>query len=388
MSDVMVIKSESIQPLLKSVIAPTPPLESTLDGQAIAWPYDPNGLLMLYGASSEHQGCCQVKAEIAYGTGAEGPAAKALAALLPKKIGLASFCVQLGLDLETYGNAFVEKIWAGSKLIGLRHRPSRTMMQAKNGGYVQWVYEVDGDLKIIYFTEEEILHIREPCVAGLHYAQPTWIGGRGMVELVYAATEYNSSFFRNRAIPDYAVITKNGALSNPAKTSVKEFFQQNFQGPENAHRVVYIPAQADTEVDFKKLTEDRKDADFLKLLDAGRDRIITAHRVPPRLLGIVSAGQLGGGGEVEGQLHMFEQISAKPKRRRMAENLQSIVEEVGVREELEFRAMPITQPGKSADNIDRLVAAGIYTPAEARKIVEAQKSRGQANALVAALMAS
>jgi HK97 family phage portal protein len=214
------------------------------------------------------------------------------------------------------------------------------MVLKDKAGFVQWIYEVDGHLKEIFFRPDEILHLRVPCSGGFHYALPQWIGGQGMIELTAAATAYNAAFFRNRAIPDYAIITKQGMLSEAAKAKVQDFFRGEFAGAENAHRALYIPAGAGSEVEFKKLTEDRKEADFLKLLDAARERIITAHGVPPRMLGIMTAGQLGGGGEVAEQLKVFEVTSLRPKRRRMAEQWEITTGEMGL-ETLEFAPLDL-----------------------------------------------
>lgn len=320
-------------------ITPMPILESTLDGKAIQWPYDPNALFLLYTVCSEHQRCCQIKSECAFGFGIVGGIDGILASMLPEGTGAASFCTDIGLDLEVYGNAFVELIRLRGQLIGLRRLPARTMYVTKQGGYVQWTYQVDGMQVITDFDKNAILHLKQPCPGGFHYSLPSWIGGEGMVELVQAAITYNASFFRNRAIPDYLVLAKNGSLGADARERIKTFFQTEFAGAENAHRALYVPANAGTEVEFKKLTEDRKDAQFAQMLDASRERIITAHGVPPRLLGIMTAGQLGGGGEVEAQLSMFEMTALAPRRRRLSEQLAPILKQIGISDPIQFRGM-------------------------------------------------
>lgn len=300
-----------------------PSQESTIDGESIAWPLEPNGLALLFHSVTEHQRCCHAKAEGSFGNGMSN--GDAVEALMEKGSSATSFAVSLGLDLEAYGNAFVERVRAGNRLVGLRRLPARTMYRGVTGGFVQWIYEIDGQITRTSFTEREVYHLKEPCVAGLHYSMPTWSGSHNMMELVYAAIKFNESFFRNRAIPDYAVIVKGGALEENAKARLKAFFQENYMGPENAHRAIYIPAGAN-EIEFQKLTADMKDGDFLKLIDTGRDRVLLAHGVPPRMLGVMAAGALGGGGEVEGQMAIFEALVLKPRRRRMAEHFMAMAE--------------------------------------------------------------
>ena len=328
----IIAKAGGSEPIVKGGligdIAPPVPVESTHDGKAIAWPFDPNSLYQLYKSSSEHGRCCQIKAECACGIGVVN--ADEWKPFMPRRFGAASFFARLELDLEAYGNAFVEVIRAGGRVVGLDFLPARTMYARRDGGFVQWIYEVDGAFVEVDFSEREVLHLRVPCTAGLHYSLPSWISGTGMVELVYAATEYNSAFFRNRSVPDYAVVTKGGQLSEASKETIKTFFREEFSGASNAHRAIYIPAGSGTEVDFKKLTEDRKDGDFLALLDAGRERIITAHGVPPRMVGIMSAGQLGGGSEASVQAEIFETMTLAPCRRRMVEQVEELCDEIGI----------------------------------------------------------
>jgi HK97 family phage portal protein len=371
-ADIVIVRNDPLAPLAKMFgIAPMPPLESTLDSKVIGWPMDQNGLYLLYRYSAEHMRCCQIKAESAFGFGVSGPGADRMAPLMPAGMGLASFMVALGLDLETYGNAFVEKVKYKNTLIGLRRLPARTMYRSLTGGFCQWVYEIDGDLREITFEADEVVHIKEPCPAAFSYSLPTWIGAHDMLELVYAAITFNASFFRNRAIPDYAIWVEGGQMSAEAKATAKLFFQTEFQGPENAHRALYLDTTGSgTKIHFEKLTENRKDGEFLKLLDAARERIITAHGVPPRLLGIVSAGQLGGGGENEGQLQVFEQLTCAPRRRRMVERLAPVLDEIGAPkgdDRLVFKPMDTTTSAADKQDTSDLVAADIMTRDEARE---------------------
>ena len=149
----------------------------------------------------------------------------------------------------------------------------------------------------------------------------------------------------------------------------------------------------DGSIEIERLTADVKDGDFLKLIDATRDRIPVAHGTPPRILGIMSAGQLGGGGEVSGQLFMFEHLTLKPKRRRMLDQLRPILKELGLKPgnpegvlgdgEVAFRPLDLTPPSDDAEDLPGLVNANIITADEARALMPmlanlAQESSGTA----------
>jgi len=347
-----------------------------LDGEFL-WPIEPRNLAMLYRASAEHSRAVHVKAESAFGGGLLGEAAK-IEALCDT--GATELFVQLGLDLETYGNAFLQLIRSddGTRIIGLRRLPAITMSCFREG-YLQRIGRPNGDTRKVTFTAREIVHLKEPCPLGRRYALPTWIGCEGMLELAYAATRYNASFFKNNAIPEYAITFKGVTPSADQKRSIQSFFRNEHQGMDNAHRTLIMTSGEDGSVDIKRLTADVKDGDFLKLIDAARDRIPVAHGAPPRILGIVTAGQLGGGGEVAGQLFIFENLTLKPKRRRMLDQLRPILRELDLtpgnpeaaleKGEVAFRPLDLTPPKDDAEDMPALVNAGIITPAEARALM-------------------
>lgn len=350
--------------------------EVGLNGEFI-WPISQHSLALLYRAMPEHQRAVHIKAEGAFGNGIEGGGADQLDSLADT--GFTELAVSLGMDLEACGNAFLQKIRnSAGALVGLRRLPWITMHRYR-AGFLQRVPLANGTTRKITFTADEIIHLREPCPMGRRYAFPSWIGGEGMMELAHAATRYNASFFKNSAIPEYAVIFEGGTPSEAHKKAIQSFFRRELMGVDNAHRTLVLNVPEGGSVKFEKLTADIKDADFLKLLDAARDRMPIAHGVPPRMLGIMSAGQLGGGGEVAGQLFTFEKLTLQPKRRRMLDQLRPLLGELGLKPvkpgetpgdgEVGFAGIDMTPPKDDAENVPALVQAGIISPEEARAIL-------------------
>ena len=200
-----------------------------------------------------------------------------------------------------------------------------------------------------------------------------------MLELAYAATRYNASFFKNNAIPEYAVIFKGTIPSSQMKSDIQTFFRNEFKGFDNAHRTLILSHPEEGEIKVERLTAEVKDGDFLKLIDAARDRIPVAHGVPPRMLGIMTAGQLGGGGEVSGQLFTFEHLTLKPKRRRVLDQLRPLLAEIGVEPgiaeeglgetQVAFRPLDLTPPKDDTEALPDLVQSGIITGPEARALL-------------------
>lgn len=347
--------------------------QTGVDGEFL-WPIPPRALAMLYRTSAEHSRAIVLKAQTAFGGGLIGENAARLDALCDQ--GAAEMFVALAVDLETYGNAFIQVIRNSRRgVAGLRRLPAITMARYR-AGFLQRDPLPNGDTRKITFVAGEIIHLRAPCPEGGRYALPEWIGAEGMLELARAAVAYNAKFFGNNAIPEHAVIFKGTTPSQAQKEAIASFFRHEYKGLEHSHRTLLLHLGEDASVEFKQLTADVKDGDFLKLLDATRDRIPVAHGVPPRMLGIVTAGHLGGGGEVSGQLFTFEMLTLRPKRRSMLNQLRPVLTELGLRpgdpddglkpDQLAFRALDLTPPGEDAGNLPDLVTSGILTADEAR----------------------
>lgn len=354
--------------------------ESGLNGEFL-WPIAPWGLAQLYRACPEHGRAIHLKADAGFGGGLVGDTA-AIDEICDT--GTADLFTLLGLDVETFGNAFLQVIRRDRRPIGLRRLPAVTMTRYRDG-FLQRTTNAQGGTKKVFFASDEVVHLRDLCPMGRRYAFPSWISAEGMLELAQAATRYNANFFKNNAMPEFAIVFKGRTPSADQKRDIAEFFRNEFQGLDNQHRTLFLSIGEDDTVEIKRLTAELKDADFLKLLDAARDRIPIAHGTPPRMLGIVSAGQLGGGNEVTGQLFTFEHTTLRPKRRRVLDQLRPLLRELGLvpgdpDKPLEdgqvlFRPLDLTPPRDEADNLPELVTTGILTPDEARAIHPALAGR-------------
>jgi HK97 family phage portal protein len=348
----------------------------------IYWPMPQSALLTLYHASAEHSRSIQIKAEGAFGGGVMGDKAESFEALCAT--GSADLFTQLGIDLEVYGNAFLELVRdRRGRILSLSHLPALTMYRHANlYDYVQIVYLPDGKEKITHFLSEQILHLRPPCPYGGFYALPSWIGATGMLELVQAAVDWNKRFFINHAMPEYAIITKGSPLSESQKEVAKDFFQREYKGIDNAHRTLLLHlADTESSIEFKALTRENKDGDFLNLLDATKERIHIAHGVPPRMLGIISAGSLACGAELSAQLFSFEKLTLMPKRRRMCDQLRPIFKELNLGS-IEFKGLDLTPPEQDNYNITNWAQLGIISNTEARALLQVDERQGLEKSLL------
>lgn len=368
----LVIKSDILSELARG---PAQPGE-------LAWPIDPMGLLSLYLYSSVHCRAAHIKAACAYGQGLEferDQDAARFSSLMEGSSG--SLFEDLGLDEQVYGNAFLETPrGSGNRILTLARLPAVTIRRTADGGAVQRIEESAITERVIRFNPGETHHVRVSCPAGFYYAYPSWIGSQGMMDLAKHAISYNRKFFENSAVPEYAIITKGFQLTEAQKQAVRDFFRNDFKGLDNAHRTLYLHLpEAEHSIEFRRVTAESKDADFKQLLIQSRDDLVTAHGVPPRMLGIMAAGALGGGSEITGQLHTFELLTLQPMRERMIAELSPLFADLGIkitadRPEVAFRRLDLTPPDVDANLMfsplfATLAQLGIMSAEEAREFV-------------------
>lgn len=236
-----------------------------------------------------------------------------------------------------------------------------------------------------YSQLHEMLHFKQYSPLEDWYGVPEWLPGLSAMIGDKNSMQYNINFFNNNAIPPLAMIVKGGELTPDVEKTLKQFLSENTKGLDNAHRVVLITLDdPDQEIEFKELTQQMKDQAFGEFRKANRDEIASIHGVPPRILGIIAAGSLGGGGEVEGQLTIFKEVLIGPRQRKLEYllNNQIVRKGLGIEQAyIKFNELDITVQSSDASNFAtlsaayaQLVQAGVVDATYAAEKLEIAKS--------------
>ena len=277
---------------------------------------------------------------------------------LPNGVTPKRFLFKFMLNAEVYGSAFFER--AGTKssfslyhlnTLSARVNRAREIYQKAENEYIP----IEGG------------HFMYDTILSDYYGEPDYIETIQQILSVYKADAYNAKYFDNGARPELAVIFEDSDPSDEQIDAISEFFGSNFRGYKNSHKNLILTTGAgDGQTKPKIRIEDLgrvEDLSFKSLKEVGRDEIIAAHGVPPRLVGVVSPNALGGGGELVSQLEMFGKMTIEPKRTLVEEFFASH----GIR--LELAPFDATAFKDDADVVSGLVAAGIITPSEARTVI-------------------
>ena len=270
---------------------------------------------------------------------------------------------RLALDLETLGNAYLEVAPSGADL-AVYPVPAVTVWRTREGWrqrtgvrQQQWpAWDTSTP------NERGIHALGLPHPEAGAYGVPDWLPALNAILVDAHASEWNARFFANNCVPAWAIIVKDAALSDEAEAAIRSFFQAQHKGALNAHKTLLIQSGGG-ELKFERLQADAKDMSFVELKRSARDEILAAHGVPPRLLGVVSAGQLGGGGEMTAQLQFFKDCLIAQRQALIAHWLRPLLPD-GLA--LRFTQMDITDPTTDATYLQTLVEAGVLRPNEAR----------------------
>ena len=322
---------------------------------------DYNALRMLYASNVYHQRSLKLKAMLL-----SHIEESTLDKHLPEGITPKKFLYRFMLNAETYGSAFFEQSATIAESFKLYNLNSYHARVDKEGGIYQVVGADHIPLEGAHFMYDTILSD--------FYGEPDYTPAISQIVTIYKADRYNEAFFDNGAKPDHAIIFEDSDPTEEQLNAITEYYRKELRGYRNAHKTLILTTgEGNGETKPKIRIEEIgkvEDLSFEKLKKVGRDEIIAAHGVPPRLVGVVDPNALGGGGELISQLHMFNEIYIKPK---MA-MVETFFEAHGI--PLKLKEFDATAFKDDADVVTGLVSAGILTPAEAKAVIGWSKKSG------------
>ncbi|BBB29369.1 phage portal protein [Neptunomonas japonica] len=176
------------------------------------------------------------------------------------------------------GNFYAYKVKVMGEVVELLPiDPGR--VSPKLGDNYEPVYTVtfkDGTTETL--TQDDIWHVRTLTLDGLVGLNPVAYA-REAIALGLATEEHGARMFKNGATPTGILQTAN-QLSEPAFNRVRDQFQENHQGMANSHK----PMILEMGLDWKPISLNAEDSQFLETRKFQRDEICAIYRVPPHLV--------------------------------------------------------------------------------------------------------
>lgn len=361
------VSGERMEPILKARVSR--PAEGFGGGFADGLVYPPlplSQILSLTYSNAFHTQCIALKADMAVGLEYEAP--KQVETFLESISGADPFLELLhrvAFDWECTGNAYLEVARSRKGQVGeLYHVHAQTVFprirENRLAGYVQ---ETDGTVEFSAFGardgRNELFAFRRYTPLSTWYGLPEWVAALEALRLDQEKKSFYAAFFRNYAVPSLAVVLTGAEFDEETEKTIREGFKQ-VKGVDNAHKTMLLSVPFEnSKIEFQRLTAELKDMPFDKLSAATREEILAAHGVPPRLVGIVTAGQLGGGSEMEGQMLSFIEMKVRPRMKYLENRVNLLLRDAGLPEEFRLKGITPSIPKEQADaktgNADKAV---------------------------------
>lgn len=387
--------TEGFQKASGQIADPFGELKKELLGKIAAPPYSFSALLDFYEDNTWHQACVNIKAALVCGSWnivgisqdqKPDDEFNTLQEFIntPNSAGDMFYEIlnRFWVDQETIGNSYFEIVRNRGRIMAeMYHVPGHTIRKAKTDpGYYQirgsgiqaemTYFKKWADTKDTKEAKTELMHLMNYFPASSYYGLPDFITALGAMILDRNMVLFNNNFFDNSGMIGSILFVKGAQLDPMARTELKNMIRKNFTGVDNAHRFALIDGvNKDADIKIEKVMESVRDISFhLGRLD-NRDEIIAAHHVPPKLLHIAQAGQLGAVQDGWNQMKMFKQFEIGPSQEMLAYRLNKLFErELGIKNwKIKFKEMEVSddQAARNADRED--VNAGIITVNEIRE---------------------
>ncbi len=360
--------SARLERLIKTKRSKPPGIEGQFE--IVDPPVDFSALLELSLTNAYHWRCIDLISDAAVGVGYR--TGKGAAAFLEdvSEEPFLDILKRFAFDLEWSGNGYLEVARdVPGRISEVYHAHAQTMWLSpdmngnKVGGYIQ-----NANIEPVKFSmlgqvipeQNEMLHARTYSPLSSFYGLPRWIAVMEALRQDCEKKIFLSSFFRNSAVPDLAVILEGAEFDEQTENTLKNSLTE-LKGADNAHKTLLLSIPFDNaKVRFEKLTADLKDLNFKELSEATASEIIAAHGVPPRLVGMMTPGQLGGGSEVTGQLKIFMETVIKPRMRFLEGHVKRLLKVAGFDDAFELEPIDINEN----------VTQGAPTPEVSRQILK------------------
>lgn len=298
-------------------------------------PFNFKSMIAFRNHNVHHSACIDAKTKATVGLGQENDKVKkALDPLCP--ISWSVLRLAGTEDFWQTGNWWLEVVWdeGRTKILGLHPVASASVhrfVETADTKEYHWVvstpegeqhYAAWGDLLSFrerrsgrnMVTNAELIHIPDPSSASKYYGEPNHLSAIASIELVQALMQYQFDFYINRGVPEFMLFVLGGKVPKDDWTLIENAIDAQI-GMGNSHKSIAVNLQnQDLTVQLERLAmEGTQDGSYFKdMLEALSLNIVSAHRVPPSLAGILIPGKMGAANETSNAIMLFQALVIGP----------------------------------------------------------------------------
>lgn len=277
------------------------------------------------------------------------------------------------IDLDTFYNGYFEFVKMG-RTRALYYMPAKDMfVRAKRNKEGYAVRAIDKYLRIegngSVVTEYEpypadgktkdgvhyIIHFKRNSQDNFYYGSPENAHLHDLIKQSYLSDQYNINFFSNGGQPSWAVLVTGGKISQKGYEKIREFIDTNLKGVSNAHKMLFLSVpQERANIQLVPLSKSI-DEQFISLNEKTRFQIALKCQVMPKMIGLSTGGNFGGGSAGMADLQLYIETKSRAEQQYIQDVLnQFFFLEFGVNPEFVLNSMDIS------NEKDDAVIANLY----------------------------
>ena len=206
------------------------------------------------------------------------------------------------LDYLVFGNAFLE-LRCNQLGEPLRLDPSPAKY-TRRGVQKDCYWFVQNGKVDHQFTAGTVFHLIEPDINQELYGLPEYLSGLNSAWLNEAATLFRRKYYQNGAHAGYILYMTDAAQSSSDIEAMRKAMRDT-KGLGNFRNLfMYAPNGKKDGIQILPLSEVATKDDFFNIKNVTRDDLLSVHRVPPQMMGIIP-NNTGGFGDIEKASQVF-----------------------------------------------------------------------------------
>lgn len=223
---------------------------------------------------------------------------------------------KFALDYLVFGNAFAE---LRRNSLGAPFRLETTPAKFTRKGVKEDEYWFVNDWKEPHlFSAGSVFHLIEPDINQELYGLPEYLSALNSAWLNEAATLFRRKYYQNGAHAGYILYMTDAAQSSSDVDRMRQAMRDT-KGLGNFRNLfMYAPNGKPDGIKILPLSEVATKDDFFNIKKASRDDLLSAHRVPPQMMGIIPDNS-GGFGDAVKASQVFVRNELTPLQERMKE---------------------------------------------------------------------
>lgn len=223
---------------------------------------------------------------------------------------------RFALDFLVFGNAYLEQI--DNQLKEPLHFKASPSKYTRRGVESDAYWFVQPGLDAHQFAPGSVFHLIEPDINQELYGLPEYLSALNSAWLNEAATLFRRKYYQNGAHAGYILYMTDASQSSTDVDKMRQAMRDS-KGLGNFRNLfMYAPNGKKDGIQILPLSEVATKDDFFNIKKSSRDDLLSAHRVPPQMMGIIP-DNAGGFGDVEKAASVFVRNELTPLQERMKE---------------------------------------------------------------------